>query len=74
MEGLLSKPMKVSKEIDNAIHHLHVDYELYHKKGHFKDESANKCNKKFSVKAMPFDIKQICGGISGWKIPQMCVS
>eukprot|EP00957_Ditylum_brightwellii_P206677 15349464-Ditylum_brightwellii.AAC.1 len=46
MKGLLSKLMKASKEIDKVIHHPHVAYELYHKKGHYKDEPANKCNKK----------------------------
>eukprot|EP00957_Ditylum_brightwellii_P066991 5085462-Ditylum_brightwellii.AAC.1 len=74
MKGLLSELMKASTEIHKAIHHLHVAYELYHKKGHFKDKPANKCNKKIPVKTTPFDIKQICGGISGRKIPRMCVS
>eukprot|EP00957_Ditylum_brightwellii_P175150 13334978-Ditylum_brightwellii.AAC.1 len=74
MEGLLSALMKASKEIDKAIHHLHVAYELYHKKRHFKDESTNNCNKKIPVKAKPFNIEQICGEILGQKIPGMCVS
>eukprot|EP00957_Ditylum_brightwellii_P132870 10132343-Ditylum_brightwellii.AAC.1 len=72
MDGILKELANTSKEIDKTIYYRHVAYNLYHKKGHYKNKASTVLNKKLSVKATPFDVEHICRGLTGCNLPWMC--
>eukprot|EP00957_Ditylum_brightwellii_P124397 9481317-Ditylum_brightwellii.AAC.1 len=42
--------------------------------GHYKNKATSVLNKKFPVKATPFDIEHICRGLAGCILPWMCTA